>query len=181
MAAEWREQIAQINRFEVIDETGRAYVVRPCRIECSFQDDDRTLKVFVTRLALPPRAQEEDHVEAVDSRERDLAADSGVRGVELPPVTERPCPPPLDLGPIEALLRAADSEHNERDKSTFGDACPRCQARLRLGDMRGHIELLLAEVHRLRDSVTRPEEQQQAVREAYLDGLCEAPCQHPWE
>ena len=40
------------DRFEVIDETGRAYVKgsiygSPVKIELSYQDDGRTLKVFV--------------------------------------------------------------------------------------------------------------------------------------
>jgi len=40
----------KINRFEVIDKVGRAYVNyadRPLKIETSLQDDDRTLKVFL--------------------------------------------------------------------------------------------------------------------------------------
>src|SRR5688572_13584436 len=44
----------EITRFEVIDETGRVYVRDPrasggqFEIELSYQDDGRTLKVFVT-------------------------------------------------------------------------------------------------------------------------------------
>ncbi len=43
----------KLNRIEVIDETGRAYVRgtiygSPVKIELSYQDDDRTLKLFVT-------------------------------------------------------------------------------------------------------------------------------------
>lgn len=40
----------KVNRFEVIDKVGRAYVKycdRPLNIETSLQDDDRTLKVFL--------------------------------------------------------------------------------------------------------------------------------------
>ena len=40
----------KVNRFEVIDKVGRAYVNycdRPLNIETSLQDDDRTLKVFL--------------------------------------------------------------------------------------------------------------------------------------
>lgn len=37
----------KVTRFEVIDETGRIYVNNSCKIELSYQDDDRTLKVFV--------------------------------------------------------------------------------------------------------------------------------------
>lgn len=40
-----------VTRLEVIDKTGRVYGNRPCTIELSFQDDDRTLKVFVNRSA----------------------------------------------------------------------------------------------------------------------------------
>ena len=36
-----------VTRFEVIDETGRAYVRHGVIIELSYQDDGRTLKVFV--------------------------------------------------------------------------------------------------------------------------------------
>ena len=40
----------KVNRFEVIDKVGRAYVNycdRPLNIETSLQDDDRTLKIFL--------------------------------------------------------------------------------------------------------------------------------------
>lgn len=37
----------RVTRFEVIDEKGRAYVRWEARIELSYQDDGRTLKVFV--------------------------------------------------------------------------------------------------------------------------------------
>lgn len=36
-----------VTRFEVIDETGRAYVKHGVEIELSYQDDGQTLKVFV--------------------------------------------------------------------------------------------------------------------------------------
>ena len=36
-----------VNRFEVIDETGRAYVAEGVSIELSYQDQGRTLKAFV--------------------------------------------------------------------------------------------------------------------------------------
>lgn len=36
-----------VTRFEVIDETGRVYSKRNCNIELSYQDDGRTLKVFI--------------------------------------------------------------------------------------------------------------------------------------
>lgn len=42
----------EINRFELITNGGREVVIwedEPLRIEVSFQDDDRTLKLFVTR------------------------------------------------------------------------------------------------------------------------------------
>ena len=37
----------KVTRFEVIDWTGRAYGAHGCRIELSYQDGGRTLKVFV--------------------------------------------------------------------------------------------------------------------------------------
>ena len=39
----------KITRFEVIDETGRAYVNNKCQIELSYQDEGKTLKVFVEK------------------------------------------------------------------------------------------------------------------------------------
>jgi hypothetical protein len=39
----------QVTRFEVIDETGRAYVKYDNSFELSYQDDGKTLKVFVYR------------------------------------------------------------------------------------------------------------------------------------
>lgn len=38
---------SNVTRFEVIDQTGRAYVRYGVEIELSYQDDGRTLKVFV--------------------------------------------------------------------------------------------------------------------------------------
>lgn len=42
--------ISKITRFEVIDENGRAYTKHNCKIELSYQDDGRTLKVFIKPL-----------------------------------------------------------------------------------------------------------------------------------
>jgi len=39
-----------LTRFEVIDENGRAYTEHYCNVELSYQDDGRTLKVFVKSL-----------------------------------------------------------------------------------------------------------------------------------
>lgn len=36
-----------VTRFEVIDENGRAYTQRDCNVELSYQDDGKTLKVFI--------------------------------------------------------------------------------------------------------------------------------------
>ena len=41
---------SKVTRFEVIDEKGRAYTKHNCKIELSYQDDGRTLKVFVNSL-----------------------------------------------------------------------------------------------------------------------------------
>lgn len=38
-----------VTRLEVIDETGRILVINPCSVELSWQDNERTLKVFVTK------------------------------------------------------------------------------------------------------------------------------------
>lgn len=45
-----------ITRFEVIDENGRSYVAWPAKIKLSYQDDDRTLKIFINRKG--PSGQE---------------------------------------------------------------------------------------------------------------------------
>ena len=42
-----REDTSTVTRFEVIDETGRAYVRYDVSAKTSLQDDDQTLKVFV--------------------------------------------------------------------------------------------------------------------------------------
>lgn len=39
-----------VTRFEVIDENGRVYVAKDCKVELSYQDDGRTLKVFIKKL-----------------------------------------------------------------------------------------------------------------------------------
>ena len=47
-----RDKIAEISlltRVEVIDEKGRAYVADGVSVRLDYQDDGRTLKVFVTR------------------------------------------------------------------------------------------------------------------------------------
>lgn len=56
MLSAYAERLAQtscetkaVTRFEVIDEDGRVYSNRPCTVELSYQDDGRTLKVFVKR------------------------------------------------------------------------------------------------------------------------------------
>lgn len=38
-----------VTRFEVIDENGRVYSQWSCKIELSYQDDGRTLKVFIKK------------------------------------------------------------------------------------------------------------------------------------
>lgn len=37
-----------VTRFEVIDENGRSYVQYGVHVQLSYQDDNRTLKVFLT-------------------------------------------------------------------------------------------------------------------------------------
>jgi hypothetical protein len=46
-----KDQTQRVTRFEVIDENGRAYVRYGVGIELSYQDDGRTLKVFVQARA----------------------------------------------------------------------------------------------------------------------------------
>jgi hypothetical protein len=41
---------SKVTRFEVIDENGRVYTKHNCTIELSYQDDSRTLKVFINSL-----------------------------------------------------------------------------------------------------------------------------------
>lgn len=38
---------SKVTRVEVVDETGRVYSKWDCSVELSYQDDGRTLKVFV--------------------------------------------------------------------------------------------------------------------------------------
>jgi hypothetical protein len=40
-------KLPKVTRLEVIDHTGRAYVIHNAEVELSYQDDARTLKVFV--------------------------------------------------------------------------------------------------------------------------------------
>ena len=50
----------KVTRFEVIDEDGRAYVRNNIEVRTSRQDDDRTLKIFVSsRRAVVFRVQNE--------------------------------------------------------------------------------------------------------------------------
>lgn len=37
-----------VTRLEVIDNNGRQYVMWNCKVELSYQDDGKTLKIFVT-------------------------------------------------------------------------------------------------------------------------------------
>ena len=41
---------SKVTRFEVIDENGRVYQKWNCNVELSYQDDGRTLKVFIKPL-----------------------------------------------------------------------------------------------------------------------------------
>lgn len=45
----------RLTRLEVIDETGRAYTRHNVSMTLSYQDDGRTLKVFIPALAAPPQ------------------------------------------------------------------------------------------------------------------------------
>lgn len=50
-----KPETSKVDRFEVIDETGRAYVKgsiygTPVKVELSYQDDGRTLKVFINAI-----------------------------------------------------------------------------------------------------------------------------------
>ena len=49
--------VAQVNRLEVIDENGRAFVRWGCYINVSVQDDGRTLKLFVNPASAPLAAE----------------------------------------------------------------------------------------------------------------------------
>lgn len=44
--------VKSITKLEVIDESGRVYVYNECKIELSYQDDGRTLKIFVKNKEL---------------------------------------------------------------------------------------------------------------------------------
>lgn len=48
-AYEHGEPTKEVNRFEVIDENGRSYVKYDCNVELSYQDDGKTLKIFITK------------------------------------------------------------------------------------------------------------------------------------
>lgn len=55
-----QQHTSKVNRLEVIDEAGRAYVRgsiygSPVSVKLSYQDDGRTLKVFVKELQTPVR------------------------------------------------------------------------------------------------------------------------------
>lgn len=41
--------IDKITRFEVIDETGRAYIRNNINVSFSLQDDSKTLKIFIKK------------------------------------------------------------------------------------------------------------------------------------
>jgi hypothetical protein len=41
--------ISKVTRFEVIDESGRSYTRHNSNVELSYQDDGRTLKVFINK------------------------------------------------------------------------------------------------------------------------------------
>ena len=49
-------KLPKVTRLEVIDHTGRAYVIHNAHVELSYQDQARTLKIFVQ-----PRKNEEIH------------------------------------------------------------------------------------------------------------------------
>lgn len=56
------EREREVDRFEVIDDSGRAYVKgsiygSPVKVELSYQDDGKTLKVFVTDRPTPVTQQ----------------------------------------------------------------------------------------------------------------------------
>jgi predicted RNA-binding Zn-ribbon protein involved in translation (DUF1610 family) len=48
-AYEHEDTVKEVNRFEVIDENGRSYVKYDCALELSYQDDGKTLKIFITK------------------------------------------------------------------------------------------------------------------------------------
>jgi hypothetical protein len=50
MTKENKADTTKVTRFEVIDEEGRAFTNYNCRVVLSYQDDGKTLKVFITSL-----------------------------------------------------------------------------------------------------------------------------------
>lgn len=62
------EEAPAVTRLEVIDETGRAYVREGVGIRLAWQDDDRTLKVFVREL--PPDQARAAHAAIRDGWQR---------------------------------------------------------------------------------------------------------------
>jgi hypothetical protein len=50
--------VRPVDRFEVIDETGRLLTRKPVNVELSYQDDGRTLKVFLKRAPATVRVEE---------------------------------------------------------------------------------------------------------------------------
>lgn len=57
---ETEDRALSVTRFEVIGESGRVFIRRPCEITLSFQDSDRTLKVFVRGGQASPRVHPEN-------------------------------------------------------------------------------------------------------------------------
>lgn len=48
----WKQtelDVTSVNRFEVIDENGRVYVVYNCNLRLLLQDNDKTLKIIVKK------------------------------------------------------------------------------------------------------------------------------------
>ena len=60
-AARVAEDARKVTRFEVIDEGGRAYTRWGVKIDLSYQDDGRTLKVFVKPDASQSASTPETH------------------------------------------------------------------------------------------------------------------------
>lgn len=48
-ASLYQSKLPTVTRFEVIDENGRVVVYNSCSVDLSFQDEMRTLKVFVKK------------------------------------------------------------------------------------------------------------------------------------
>lgn len=55
----------KVTRFEVIDGTGRAYVRYGVSVKLQLQDDDRTLKVFISKNEKNPLDKEDKTEEGV--------------------------------------------------------------------------------------------------------------------